>query len=430
MKRLGAMTAVMVLVTAGALAGCRGTDSGGGGGSVKTDVGVTAAPCPQAIDKNKGCIYLGIISDLTVGPFKALAVPITDSQKAFWKRVNTNGGIGGKYEVDVTTYVRDNKYDPQTHNQVYQEIKGKVLGLAQTLGSPTTAAIIEDLEANNIVAAPASWTSAWAFRDVILESGANYCIESMNAIDYAKETFAPKSVMSIHYAGDYGDDAAAGAKYAAEKLGLTFANVVTTPGATNQAGAVAAVVAQKPELVILTTAPAEAAAIVGGTAVAGYKGHFIGTSPTWNPALNGTAAAPALAALYLQSGPWQSWGANTPGHVAMRAALGTPTPLSDGYTAGWVWSYPMKAALDKAVANGDLTRKGLLAAAKSLESVDYEGMLPAAAGNYKAGAAGQVKTTVISKPDKAAPTGVTEVKAPFTGPTAEGYTLSKPCYTP
>ena len=417
-----------LVVAAAALAltvtGCRGQDD-----EVTTDVGVTADACPTAVNPDNGCIYLGSISDLTVGPFAPLAVPITDAQKAFWKRVNDAGGIGG-YDIDVTTYVRDNKYDPQTHNQVYQEIKGKVLGLAQTLGSPTTAAIIEDLEANNIVAAPASWTSAWAFRDVILESGANYCIESMNAIDYAKETFAPKSVMSIHYAGDYGDDAAAGAKYAAEKLGLTFANVVTTPGATNQAGAVAAVVAQKPELVILTTAPAEAAAIVGGTAVAGYKGHFIGTSPTWNPALNGTAAAPALAALYLQSGPWQSWGADTPGHKAMREALGTPSPLSDGYTAGWVWSYPMKSALEKAVSNGDLTRKGLLDAAKSLESVDYEGMLPAGAGNYKAGAAGQVKVTVISKPDKAAPTGVTEVKAPFTGPTAAGYTLTKPCYTP
>ncbi len=62
----------------------------------------------------------------------------------------------------------------------------------------------------------------------------------------------------------------------------------------------------------------------------------------------------------------------------MRDALTpTPSPLSDGYTAGWVWSYPLKAALEKAAANKDLTRAGVLAAAKSLTSVDYEGMLPA-----------------------------------------------------
>ncbi len=80
MKRLGVLSAVAALALAGALAGCRGTDDGGGGDStVKTDVGVTSAPCPQATDQNKGCIYLGTISDLTVGPFKALAVPITDA---------------------------------------------------------------------------------------------------------------------------------------------------------------------------------------------------------------------------------------------------------------------------------------------------------------------------------------------------------------
>src|SRR6266511_5671577 len=212
--RVAAVLAALALVASGC--GLRG-----GGDEVTTGVGVTKKACPNTPNKDNGCIYLGVISDLTEGPFAALAVPITDAQKAFWTRVNTAGGIGG-YDIDVTTYVRDNKYNPQIHNQVYQEIKGKVLALAQTLGSPTTAAIINDLRTNKIVAAPASWTSAWAFEDVIIESGANYCIESMNALDYAKETWQPKSVMAVHYPGDYGDDAAAGAKLGAEALGLTF----------------------------------------------------------------------------------------------------------------------------------------------------------------------------------------------------------------
>ena len=431
-KRSALFAAAAALTLVGALAGCRGqsTNTTTTEAGMKTDIGVTAEPCPQAIDTTKGCIYLGTISDLTVGPFAPLAVPITKSQAAFWNRVNKAGGIGG-YEIDVSKYVKDNKYNPQTHNEVYQEIKPNILALAQTLGSPTTQAIIADLNASSIVAVPASWTSAWAFEDVILESGANYCVESMNAIDYAKtENPALKSVMSIHYAGDYGDDAAAGVKYAAEKLGLTFTDVKTDPGADKQAAAIAAIIAGKPDLVILTTAPTEAATIVGGAAVQGHKGRIIGTSPTWNPALNASAAAPALAALYRQSGPWQSWGADTAGHKAMREALTpTPSPLSDGYTAGWVWSYPLKSALEKAAANKDLTRAGLLAAAKSLTSVDYEGMLPSGSGNYAAGPdKGMVRTTVISKPDKAAPTGVTEVLKPTAGPTASGFNLTKACY--
>ena len=85
----------------------------------------------------------------------------------------------------------------------------------------------------------------------------------------------------------------------------------------------------------------------------------------------------------------------------MREALTpTPQPLSDGYTAGWVWSYPLKAALEKAAANKDLTRAGLLAAAKSLTSVDYEGMLPAGSGNYAAAPNDDVVRTPVHKPDK------------------------------
>jgi ABC-type branched-subunit amino acid transport system substrate-binding protein len=389
---------------------------------------VTSEPCPQAVDTSKGCIYLGTISDLTEGPFKALAVPITESQKAFWKRVNQQGGIGG-YEIDVTKYVKDNKYNPQIHNQVYQEIKPSILALAQSLGSPTTAAILPDLKSSSIVTAPASWTSLWGFEDVILESGTNYCFESMNSVDYAKEKLGVKSVMAVHLAGDYGDDAAAGAKIAAEKQGLTFADVKTASGQDQQGGAISAIVSQKPDLVILTNSPTDAAVIIGQTAVQGYKGKFIGTGPTWNPGLLASAAAPAIKALYLQSGPWSPFGSDTPGHKAMREAIGTVAQKNDGYTSGWVWSYPLKAALTKAAENKDLTRAGLLKAVKSLTSVDYEGMLPTGAGNYAGDPEKAVfRQSQIAKPDAAADSGVTTIEQFFTGPTAKDYKFDKPCY--
>lgn len=427
-----ALAAMVTLLAAATMAaGCRGGDSTGTQQSeagIKTDAGVTKEACPQAVDKTKGCIYLGSISDLTEGPFKALAVPITDAQKAFWKRVNQQGGIGG-YEIDVTTYVKDNKYNPQVHNQVYQEIKPKILALAQTLGSPTTAAILPDLKASNMVAVPASWTSLWAFEDVVLESGINYCMESMNAIDYAIEKFSPKSVMAVHLAGDYGDDAAAGAKVAAEKNKLTFTDVKTATGQDNQAGAIDAIVNGKPDLVILTTGPTDAAVLIGQTAARGFTGKFIGTGPTWNPGLLKSPAAPAIKALYLQSGPWETYTSDTPGHKAMRETLGSSVVGNDGYTSGWVWSYPLKAAITKAIANKDITRAGLLNAVKSLDSVDYEGMLPAGAGKYTGKPNDTVvREAVISKPDDASPTGVSTVESFFTGPTAKDFEFTKACY--
>lgn len=431
MRRLGSITAIALLTLAGGLAGCRGGDDAGttsGETGIKTGPGVTEEACPNAVNADNGCIYLGIISDLTVGPFKALAVPITDSQKAFWKRVNEAGGIGG-YDVDVEKYVRDNKYSPETHNQVYQEIKGDVLALAQTLGSPTTAAIINDLKSSSIVAAPASWTSAWAFEDVIVESGANYCVESMNALDYAVDKYDVKTVMAVHYPGDYGDDGAAGAKLGAEARGLTFIDVKTDPGVDKQAGAINEIVTKSPDLVILTAAPAETATIVGQAAARGFTGRFIGTSPSWNPGLIASPAAPALKALYEQSAPWDSWSTDSPGHKAMREAIGTSVTPNDGYTAGWVWSYPLKAALEKAAENKDLTREGVLNAVKSLTEVDYEGMLPEGSGNFAGGAdGGLVRVTAIYKPDDAGATKVSQVEELFTGETAESFKLDKPCF--
>ena len=132
-------------------------------------------------------------------------MPITDTQKAFWNRVNEDGGIGG-YDINVTEYVRDNLYNPQTHKQVYGEIEPDVLALAQTLGSPTTLAIVPDMTRDEMIGAPASWTSLWAFEENILESGANYCVEGMNSVDYMVENEGIKSVMAVHFPGDYGGD--------------------------------------------------------------------------------------------------------------------------------------------------------------------------------------------------------------------------------
>ena len=360
------MVAALAIMLAVVLAvpGCRSQESTTpqtGKEGTKVDFGVTNEPCPQAIDGSKGCIYLGTISDLTEGPFKALAVPITDAQKAFWQRVNEQGGIGG-YEIDVTTYVKDNKYNPQVHNQVYQEIKPNILALAQTLGSPTTAAILPDLKASNLVAVPASWTSLWAFEDVIVESGTNYCIESMNSVDYAADELGAKSIMAVHLAGDYGDDAAAGAKVAAEKLGLTFIDVKTA----TRAGQSGRRDRRDRQWQSRRGHPDHRPNRRGGdhrsAGARGYKGRFIGTSPTWNPGLLKGPAASAIMSLYLQSAPIQPYGTDTPGHQAMRAALGNVPQPNEGHTAGWVLSYPLKAALEKAAENKDLTRAGLLAA--------------------------------------------------------------------
>jgi ABC-type branched-subunit amino acid transport system substrate-binding protein len=423
LRRTGVLLAALALVATG----CRDSDDGGGDGAAAP--GVTDEACPDAVNEDNGCIYLGTISDLTQGPFAPLGVPITDAQAAFWKRVNEDGGIGG-YDINVSEYVRDNLYNPQTHKQVYGEIEGDVLALAQTLGSPTTLAILPDMKRDEMIGAPASWTSLWAFEDAILESGTNYCVEGMNAVDYLVAEKDIKTVMAVHYPGDYGGDGAAGAKIAAEANGLEFTDVETAPGQEEQAGAIAAILGAKPDMVLLGTAPTETAVIVGQTAAQGFTGQFIGLGPTWNPALLATPAAPALEALYMQSGYWGPYGSDTPGHEAMREALGEVEQPNDGYTAGWAWSYPLKAALEEWLEGDyDKDRAGLLEAVKSLETIDYEGMLPEEAGNRSGEPDDNIfRASVLSKVDKTAPSGVSLVQDFTVGPTAEDYTFEGACF--
>lgn len=427
MRRLAVLGAAALLVlVAGA---CR--DDGGGGngdggdGEVATDFGVTTEPCPSGVNEANGCIYLGTLTDLT-GPFAGFGTPLTAAQEAFWQRVNEAGGITAEgveqaYDVDVTSYQENTGYDATEHARLYEAMKPNILALAQTLGTPQTQAILADMQASDVIAAPAGYSSLFNLEDVILESSASYCVETMNSVDYAVQEYGVGSVLAVHFDGDYGLDAAAGAQIAAESHGLDFDHVTTPSGADQQEEAVGRILADQPDLVIITTGPTEAAAIVGGAASQGFTGRFIGTNPTWNPALLESPAGDALQALYQAGGTFPTFGSDTPAHQALAEAVGTPDDLNDGYTAGWMWQYPIKAVLEQSLANRDLTRAGVRGVATGLTTVDYEGMLPAGAGNYAGGPGAQLRQSQINSPDPDAPTGLTTVEEFFVGPTAEAW---------
>ncbi len=395
------------------------------------DVGVTEDPCPDGINADNGCIYLGILSDLTEGPFAGLAVPITEGQRAFWRHVNEQGGIGG-FDIDVDTYTRDNKYDPQEHSAQYRAIEPEVLALAQTLGTPPTEAILPDMDADDVIGAPASWWSGWDFAEadngVILNSGYSYCIESQIGLDWFSDQMEINSVLAVGYPGDYGGDFAAGVEAWAAANDAEFLGFVeTAPNAVvgSQDAAIGQVVGSGADVVGIATGPAELAEIVGGSAANDFTSPFLGSVPTWNPALLDTPAGPALEALYTWIAPWESFGGESEAHQAMQASLDGELPTNDGYTFGWIWSYPIKSLLEQAVANGDLTRAGVRAAADGLE-VDYEGALPnrTFGGDPNETA---VRTAIIGVPDADSPLGITTVETGVTGPTADAFDYSAPC---
>lgn len=405
------------------LAGC-----GRGGDDSEASTGVTTKPCPEAVNKDNGCIYLGTLSDLTKGPYAALAAPNSAAQKAFWDQVNENGGVGG-YDVDVTKFVGDTEYNPELHSRKYQEMRADILALAISTGSSTTLAILEDIKSDNVIAAPMSWNSAWDWEPNVLGSGANYCFQSMNGIDWAVDQGIKGSVLAISYPNDMGKDSAFGAREAAKKHGLKYSGIETPPGQDNQAGAIAAIVKAQPDLVYLSTGPTELATIVGGAVQQGYKGRFLGAGPTWNVGLLKTPVAELLKTRYNQVAPFAPFGTDTPGHQAMRKAM-AGSPPNEAFAWGWIWSYPILTALEKAAKSSDgLSRETVLDAAKNLGVVDYQGMLPAGEKLELGDGVSKLiwRESVVNRVDPQAPTGVTVESDFAVGDTAKSFEYTKPC---
>lgn len=431
--------AALALVGALMLAGCSSVSStsssssgaSAGSGGAATGPGVTAEPCPKAVDKEKGCIYLGVLSDLTEGPFTALAVPITEAQRNYWKKVNEDGGIGD-YEVDIETYTRDTKYQAAEHAKAYQQIRENVLGLAQTLGTIPTEAILPDMDADDMIGVPASWWSGNHFtssdKGLLLESGYSYCTEAMVGLDWFTDTYEkPQKVVSVGYPGDYGSDSGEGVKRWAEANGVEVTAVETGPNQVtgSQDAAVAAVKKADPDVVVLATGPGEAAELVGKLVGGGYDGRFVGSLPTWNQALLESAAADALIARYNHLVPFEQWDGTSKGAEAMRASLGGKEPKNAGYIIGWIMSYPMHAALLKAEESGKLTREGLRAAVDGLQ-VTYDGAAPEVTYGRDGKDAAQNQVRVYA-PDKGSPLGVKSAGPLFTGTTLEKVTYDAAC---
>jgi ABC-type branched-subunit amino acid transport system substrate-binding protein len=432
-RRSAAALCAMALVATACGNGDDDAATDDGDGEIATDVGVTDEPCPDAVNEDNGCIYLGILSDLTVGPFAALAVPIVEGQQAFWNRVNENGGIAG-YDINIEQNTRDNEYDPQTQSQAYREIEPNILALAQTLGTPMTEAILPDMDDDDVVGIPATWWSGWDFPDtdygLILNSGYSYCMETIIGLDWSNENQGEIStVLVVGYPGDYGGDQATGASDWVEANGVEYAGYVqTAPNAQvgSQDAAVGQILSSGADRVVLAVGPAETAEIVGGSMAQGFEGLFLGSVPTWNPALMDSPAAPALEAAYTWVGPWEAFTGESDAHQAMQEVLGEGNlPTNEGFTAGWIWSYPMLALLEQAAENGDLTREGLRNAVDGL-TVDYEGALPERTFGGDANETA-VRSAVISQPDPDEALRIRTIATDVTGPTADGYDYSAPC---
>lgn len=409
------------------------SDSGDSGATeLVTGQGVTEEACPDAINPDNGCIYLGVLSDLTEGPFAALAVPITDAQGDFWRLVNERGGLNG-YDIDIDKNTRDTKYIADEHAAQYNQISGNIAAIAQTLGTVNTESVLDDMIAKSLVAVPTTWWSGFAFDandgGIVMESGYSYCTEAIVGLDWFADNHGkPASVQAVGYPGDYGGDSAEGVKRWAEVNGAELKEYVpTAPNqvAGNQDAVVSKVAAANPDVVVLGIGPAETAEIIGKLAAGGFTGRFMGALPTWNPALLDSPAAGAITGLYNHMSPYQNWDGDSKGIADMKEALAGELPTNGGYIIGWAIGYPMKAALEKAIENNDISPEGIASVVDGLVA-SYEGMAP----DQKYGGdpqANAIQSVYVGQPNAEVELGMETIAQAYVGTTFDQTDYSAAC---
>lgn len=401
-----------------ALSGCAGSSPSSSSGGTST----TTLKVGPGVDMTTKTITLGIISPYS-GPVAApIGDPLALGVKVFFDHVNDNGGING-YKVKFLE--EDSQYNPQIQVQKYQQIHGQILMIADSLGTPTTDAILPLADSDHMLISAATLSSALAREKYVVLVGTPYRLQVENAFDYVVNTLKDtKPKTGIIYQNDeYGQDGLQGYKEAITAYGLndvgqasyavTDKDFTAQVSQMKQAGA---------KYVFLSTLPTVTATIVGTAAKLGYFPQFILQSPAWSNLLLGVKAlVPLLTKLWVV-GQGATWGdTSKPGMAQLIQDVQkyAPSQKPDGYFEfGYAESYITYAILKKAMANNDLTRDGLFNAFNSLGSVDLGGLYPSVTYGASSNQRVPTRDNVIFQIDPTQPNDVKALTTDFTGTAA------------
>ena len=400
-------------------------------GEVLTDIGV---------DAENQVIRIGYLSDLS-GVFAALVGAINAGAEFYWTGVNAAGGIDG-WTVEMV--VRDTGYDTEAHTQFYQELKDDTVMIAQSTGSPHTVGILDQLAADGILAVPLTWYSGWTDETLnanLLHHGMNYCLEAHNVLGYIADNNDVSTLAIASVPGDFGLDAAAGAAQAADALGLnvvydgTGAIVPGAEGPENPDEIANAIVGADPDVVFITGRSQDTEAIYSAAVGQGLEAIWTGGFPTYSPRFiaPGSPIGEQVARDWILSFYGTPWAAGNEGITAFsQAILDAGLPASEFYTEGAIEATIVHAVLARAIANGDLTQAGVLAAGKSLENVDLGGLGPNE--SYTGTMNEQLqRVSNILAPDPAdlaaGGTGFALLEAEYTHPVVADYDFTGACYS-
>jgi ABC-type branched-subunit amino acid transport system substrate-binding protein len=378
-KRTAALGGALVATLALTACGTKGDDSisSGSSGAAPAAAGTDTASIKAGPGITANAIKLGVLTDLS-GPFAPLTSAITNGNKAYWKEVNANGGVCDR---QVELVIKDHAYETQKAVVQYREVAADVAAIQQLVGSPMTAALLPSLKSDRMLSILASWPSSLLDNDFIIEVGTTYELEMINGLGYLKDKGLIKEgdkIGHLYFEGEYGEAGLAGSKAFAKNNGMTVVEQKIQPTDEDMSGQVAAFKRAGVKLIAVTTSPTAMASVTGIAASQGLDVPVLGNNPTFDPAVLGSPAAPALkknAYVVASVAPISS---KTPKIAKIskqyKADYAKETP-KNAVTLGYASGKVMKETLAKACENGDLTRDGIVKASRQLSDVSTSGMV-------------------------------------------------------
>jgi ABC-type branched-subunit amino acid transport system substrate-binding protein len=366
-------------------------------------------------------ITLGVLTDQS-GPFAGAATGIAQGRQLFWDAQNAAGGVCDR---TVEFVVRDHGYNAQNAVTAYSEMKDQVLALDELLGSPMIAALLPELERDELLTLAVSFSSSVLDNPYVVMTGTTYDLEMMNAIQWLmdeQDLTEGDSIGHIYLEGDYGENALAGTHLAADELGLEVVEQKVQPTDTDLTAQVTALEAAGVSYVLLTTTPPQAASAVAVAEASGYDATFVGSNPSFSPGLLGGPARDALENRYYtvtSVAPFAS-DAVTAGPLGAEFDTAFPDQPATAFVGyGYAQGQVMAAILDRACADANLTRAGLLEAFQGLGEVDTGGLV--APIDYSTPGEPPARETYIARPDASVTGGLQVVADLFASPLAESF---------
>lgn len=365
----GALCAALVLV---GLAACGETVSD----SEQSDTGEDGVMMGPGVTEDK--ISIGAIIDLS-GPFSPVGRTYRQGAQLYFDQLNEEDGICGR---QVEYVVQDYGLDTQRGVTAYESMREDVIGLEDVQGGPLMSAILADVERDEMLASPVTWTADLLESESVLMVGPTYEVQVANGVDFMAEEEGLSdgaTVGVIRHEGTYGEAVLIGAQDAGERLGFRTIDRPVDATDVDLTAEIQALESEGAELIVLGTASRQVASAVSAAVASDYGVPFLGASPgIWDPGLLETSVGDELEQRVLIATGEAPYSSPEPGPARVRELHERENPNGPtdfGITYGYAQAQVFTDVLEAACEEKDLTRAGVLEARRGLTSVDTEGLV-------------------------------------------------------